>query len=248
MSFEIEGVFLLLGGHRASSTVYCGLFFEGLMMSFCLAITDADWALTKDVFSIIGTIASVLGVGLAFYVGLEGLSTWKKQLKGTADHKLARDAAIVLRKYKNELATLWNYAESAAVQIDGESWIGSNGEDAFTISIYQPQVDRVRQVRAELEPIALECAAIFEGVFVSGFDRLYLFEEACCNCVDSYLQLVKRGGFDARVEFISLGALKSWQMFEAAGVVDDKTSRQFIEGILSPILLEINKRLMKDVK
>ncbi|MFU2330297.1 hypothetical protein [Pseudomonas sp. NFX98] len=215
-------------------------------MSFCLAVTDADWALTKDVFSIIGTIASVFGVGLACYVGLAGLSTWKNQLKGTADHKLARDSAIALRKYRNELSTLWNYAESAAVQIKGESWIGSTGEDSFTISIYQPQIDKVRQARAELEPVALECAAIFEGVFISGFDRLYLFEEACCNVIDSYLQLVRRGGFDARAEFISEGALKNWKKFEDAGVVNDGTSKQFIESLIAPLLGEINKKQLKE--
>jgi hypothetical protein len=217
-------------------------------MSFCLALTDADWSLTKDVFSIIGTVASVFGVGLAFYIGLEGLSTWKKQLKGTADHKLARDAAIVLRKYSNALGTLWNYADSAAVQIDGQAWIGSNGEDSFTVSVYQPAIDNARKVRAELEPISLECAAIFEGVFISGFDKLYMFEQACCDCIESYLRLVRRGGFDDKLEFIADNAISSWKMFESVGVINDKTSKQFIDEMLSPLLTDIDKRLLKNLK
>jgi len=217
-------------------------------MSFCIALTDADWSLTKDVFSIVGTVASVFGVGLAFYIGLEGLSTWKKQLKGTADHKLARDAAIILRKYRNALATLWNYADSAAIQIDGESWIGSKGEDSFTASIYQPAVDNARKVRAELEPISLECAAIFEGVFISGFDRLHMFEEACCDCIESYLRLVRKGGFDDKLEFIASRALTSWNAFASAGIINDKTSKDFIDELLSPLLKDIDARLLKNLK
>lgn len=217
-------------------------------MSFCIALTDADWSLTKDVFSIIGTVASVFGVGLAFYIGLEGLSTWKKQLKGTADHKLARDAAIVLRKYRNALATAWNYADSAALQINGQSWIGSNGEDSFTVSIYQPAVDNVRKVRSELEPISLECAAIFEGVFISGFDRLYLFEDACCDCIESYLRLVRKGGFNDKLEYIASHALTAWNVLEYNGVDSDDTSKAFIDKLLSPLLADIDKRLLKNIK
>jgi hypothetical protein len=62
-----------------------------------------DWSLTKDLFSIFGTIASAAGVGLAFYIGLQGLATWRRQLKGTTDHELAKKALIQLYNYKESV-------------------------------------------------------------------------------------------------------------------------------------------------
>jgi len=69
-------------------------------MPICLAITDVDWALTKDVFAVIGTLVSAAGVGLASYIGLKGLATWSRQLKGTSNHELSRKALIELYRYR----------------------------------------------------------------------------------------------------------------------------------------------------
>lgn len=72
-------------------------------MSICFALDDANWTLTKDVFSIIGTLVSAAGVGLAFYIGLAGLSTWRRQLKGVSDHELSRKALIELYRYREAI-------------------------------------------------------------------------------------------------------------------------------------------------
>lgn len=67
-------------------------------MSMCFAITDADWALTKDFIS---AIASLAGVVVAGVVGIGGLSTWRKQLRGKADHELG--LRILAEVYKFEM-------------------------------------------------------------------------------------------------------------------------------------------------
>jgi len=72
-------------------------------LSICLALTDADWSLTKDVFSIVGTIISGAAVAVAFYFGREGLDTWRRQLRGAADHDLARRLLIELYKLRDAL-------------------------------------------------------------------------------------------------------------------------------------------------
>lgn len=69
-------------------------------MSFCLAITDADWSLTKDVFSVVGTVFSAIGVLVASYVGINGLATWRRQIRGQNDHELSRRMLIELYKIK----------------------------------------------------------------------------------------------------------------------------------------------------
>lgn len=76
-------------------------------LSICLAISDADWSLTKDVFAIFGTVIgaviSAVTVGAAIYFGRAGLHTWRKQLKGSADHDLARRLLIELYKLRDAI-------------------------------------------------------------------------------------------------------------------------------------------------
>lgn len=67
-------------------------------MSFCFAITDADWALTRD---FIAAITSLAGVGIAAVVGIGGLNTWKEQLRGKADHELG--LRMLAEVYKFEM-------------------------------------------------------------------------------------------------------------------------------------------------
>lgn len=217
-------------------------------MSICMAISDVDWQLTKDVFSIVGTVASVFGVGLAFYIGLAGLSTWKRQLRGTADHKLARDAATAIYKYKTALIQLWGYASSAATNTKDENWVTSMGEDAYSRSIYQPYIDKAEQARADLEPIAIECAAIFGGVFVDGFQKLYQFEGRCSSCIHNYLYLMSRIGYDEEAIEISEDSVKAWAEFAANGIDNAESSKRFVEKLIGPMSIGLEKRLLKDVK
>lgn len=212
-----------------------------------MAISDVDWQLTKDVFSIAGTSASVFGVGLAFYIGLVGLSTWKRQLRGAADHKLARDAATAIYKYKTSLVLLWGYANSAAIHTKDENWIASMGEDAYSISIYQPHIDRAEQARADLEPIAIECAAIFGGVFVEGFQKLYQFEGRCSSCINNYLYLMSRAGYDEEAIEVSEGSIRVWLEFSANGIDNVESSREFVEKLITPMSIELEKRLLKNI-
>lgn len=57
-------------------------------MNICLTLTEIDWTLTKDIFSIIGT------VGALFFAGL-GLSAWKRQLRGTSEYEIAKKSILV---------------------------------------------------------------------------------------------------------------------------------------------------------
>ena len=72
-------------------------------MSMCFAVTDADWSLTKDFFSVIGTLVSAVGVGVAFYIGKKGLAAWEKQLKGTDDHNFSKAFLVEIYAFKKML-------------------------------------------------------------------------------------------------------------------------------------------------
>ncbi|MCF5232431.1 MULTISPECIES: hypothetical protein [unclassified Pseudomonas] len=121
------------------------------------------------------------------------------------------------------------------------------GEDAYSISIFKPHIDKVEQARAELEPIATECAAIFGGVFVDGFKKLHLFETRCLRCIHSYLYLMARVGYDEDAMEESAGVTLAWAEFANNGIVNVESSRQFVELLILPMSNEIEKRLLKDV-
>lgn len=134
-------------------------------MSFCLALTDVDWSLTKDAFSILGTIASALGIGLAFYVGIEGLATWKRQLRGTTHHELARKALIELYKYRESVER----ARSPAM-MGSELELKPEEEADLTFreksylrkcSGYQKRFDAMFAARAPIHATLLESEALW---------------------------------------------------------------------------------------
>lgn len=101
-------------------------------MSFCLAITEADWSLTKDVFSIVGTVFTALGVTVASYVGLNGLKTWRRQIRGNNDHELSRRMLVESYRFKKAFF----YARRPAIypqeiREDGDPTFGSDPIDRF---------------------------------------------------------------------------------------------------------------------
>jgi len=125
-------------------------------MSICFAITDADWAITKDVFSVLGTVVSAAGVALAAWIGFSGLATWRRQLKGTSDHELSRRALIELYRYRDamEQARLsgmlgWEF------QLSADEAAGLSFAEKNHLEMRKGYQRRLEVLRAAREPIHL---------------------------------------------------------------------------------------------
>ena len=86
-------------------------------MNICLTLSAIDWQLTKDVFSIIASIATLLGsiaAIFAAYWARIGVSTWKKSIKLQKRYEyteplyLALDGMLETRfAYRSSLTKLW---------------------------------------------------------------------------------------------------------------------------------------------
>ena len=213
----------------------------GALAQINLSGTFLDIKDVHDLFEIFGAIATVCAVGIAMY----GINTWQIQIGAASDHDLARKLAVCLRRYRIAVIAAWHAADSSAVQIRGDTWIGPGGRENFLISIYQARINDVGQVRAELESIEIEAAVIWRGVFEGGFDKLYLIDQKCCNCIDSYLGLLIRGTADDRAFTTAELALKDWTEFQEHGVVDDNSIKQFFDSKSAPIELALSKKLLK---
>ena len=194
-----------------------------------------------DLFEIFGALATMGAVGIALY----GLNFWKIEIGAASDHELARRLAVCLRRYRIAVVSAWHMAHSAAAQIEGNTWIGSGGNDNYLIDIYRHRIVEVQEVRAELESVALESAVIWGGVFEGGFDKLYAIDSKCCNCIDSYLGLLIRGAADDRAFTTADAALKHWSEFGQHGVVDDVSIKRLFDSKSVQIETELGKRLLR---
>lgn len=215
--------------------------FATAMTTFDISGTFFNVSNIHDLWEIIGAIATTIGVGLAIH----GFSSWKIQIGATSDHELARRVVVNLRKYRVAVIAAWHAAESSAVQIQSKTWIGDGGDDNFLIPIYQARITAAEQARSDLEAIAIESAAIWHGVFETGFDRLYLIDQKCCNCIGAYLSLLIRGTYDEVSMTRADMALRSWSEFEKNGVTDDKSIRELFDSSCADLNVELNVRLLR---
>ncbi|SDR19432.1 hypothetical protein SAMN04490186_3911 [Pseudomonas grimontii] len=134
-------------------------------MSMCFAITDADWALTKDAFSILGTIISAVGVVLAARIGFLGLATWRKQNRGTSDHELSRRVLIDLYRLRDRIRQIRNPAMLITENLyESDGSKKANFEQInfkYTAEFYQIQFSVIDEVRSRLETSILESEAVW---------------------------------------------------------------------------------------
>lgn len=134
-------------------------------MSFCIALTDIDWSITKEAFSIAGTVVGAIGVGFAAYVGNEGLKTWKKQLRGASHHELARKALIELYKYRESVERARSPAMMGAeMELKPEDEINLSFREKSYLrkcAGYQKRFDAIFAARAPIHATLLESEALW---------------------------------------------------------------------------------------
>jgi len=144
-------------------------------MNICFAVSDVDWALSKDVFSIVGTLVSLIGVGAAIYFGSQGLSAWKRQLRGSVDHNLAMEMLVCLYKFRDSISAsrepvfLANSLNFGGNFISMERQIQNYEVFADTL---KTRHELVLSVKASLEAAAVGCEAAWGKVIDSKLGRL----------------------------------------------------------------------------
>jgi cell fate (sporulation/competence/biofilm development) regulator YlbF (YheA/YmcA/DUF963 family) len=70
-------------------------------VDICLSISEVNWEVTKDVFSIIGTMGFLI-------IGALGINEWKKQHKSTADHELAKKLIAETYRWRQAIQNVRN--------------------------------------------------------------------------------------------------------------------------------------------
>jgi hypothetical protein len=117
-------------------------------MPLCL---DVDWSSTKDVVTIIGTVGALI-------IGVVGLSTWRRQLKGTAEYEVAERAVL--------LTHLVGHAMQAVRQPMPPCGLEEEQR------IYGERIERLQERWGELRTLALETRVIWGDEAEKHFDSV----------------------------------------------------------------------------
>ncbi|MBY7784347.1 hypothetical protein KW437_21355 [Vibrio fluvialis] len=129
-------------------------------MNLCITISEIDWSLTKDVFSILGTIGALI-------IGTFGLFTWRRQLRGTSEYKLAKKAVFktyevqqALQAVRNPMLYLSKEEVEAGRRLEEEQ------------RIYNDRMTLLYEKWAELQTIRLETKAIWSDSAHNCFNEI----------------------------------------------------------------------------
>lgn len=130
-------------------------------MNFCLTVTDIDWSITRDVFSIIGTVGAIV-------IGALGLFTWRRQLRGTSEYELAKKAILktyevqqAIQSVRNPMIYLSKEEIEAGRRLEEEQ------------RIYNERMAHLYDKWAELQTIRLEAKVIWHDGDHKVFDELH---------------------------------------------------------------------------
>lgn len=129
-------------------------------MELCLTFTSFDWSLTRDV---VATFATVTALG----IGLAGLFTWQRQLRGTSEYEVAKQILVhayqiqdAIRAVRNPMLHLRKEEVDAGRRLEEEQ------------RIYADRMSVVYERWAELKVLMLEAKAIWGECAVQPFGAL----------------------------------------------------------------------------
>jgi hypothetical protein len=118
-------------------------------LNLCISISEIDWSLTKDIFSIIGTIG-------ALTIGTLGLSTWRRQLRGTSEYELAKKTIFKAYEIQQALQTVRNpMLQLSKEEIDAGRRLDEEQR------IYNDRMNHLYEKWAELQTIRLETKVVW---------------------------------------------------------------------------------------
>jgi len=160
-------------------------------MSICLAVSDANWALTKDVFSMVGAMVSAAAVTIAYYFGRQGMKTWKRQLKGSSDHELARKALIELFRYREAIErarspVMFGF-ETELTEDEAKGLDFSRRSHFGKRKGYQKRFNRIAEAREPIHGTLLDSEAVWGKQLTALFKPLFSLQHEFYSYVESYL-------------------------------------------------------------
>lgn len=136
---------------RASLSQYTALSGEATYFE----IRDYTKAMSIEAWSALGAVLSGAAGCVAIVVAIIGLSTWRRQLKGTAEYDLTRRLMFTVYKLRDALEGVRDPFLSVAEGRDGPA------DAPWEVVAYDKRWSKVREALIELDVVSLECEVIW---------------------------------------------------------------------------------------
>lgn len=210
-------------------------------MSICLAITDADLELTKDMLGLLFSGLAAFGAIIAAGAAVLGVSTWRKQLRGQADYQLAEEMLIAVYKYQELLQVSWGVAGHAIHKIDSEEWMGLE-DNGLPESYFSHWLGEMKKGRSEFDLVATKCAALWSGQFKDGFKWLHYFAYYCSEAINSCIALHDGSGYTPEKEDQAALASAKWLSLTRRVHATDADPSSYLTRLLLPIVAVLDDK------
>lgn len=139
-----------------------------------------------EIISAIGTLG---GLCIAY----QGLSTWKKQLKGNTEYELSRRIIVSLLKHKNAINGVRFPAifsnEMPEPPTDDPMYKDFSKRSFYGKSqAYQNRWEKVQNVSTDLRAVLMEAEAIWGEEFIDLFKKIFVLEHELFIAVKNHLE------------------------------------------------------------
>lgn len=160
---------------------------------------------------IITALISAIGTGGGLWIAYQGLSTWKKQLKGNTEYELSRSIIVSLLKYKSAIdafrvPAIYSY-EIPKLPEETKYENDDYAEHYRMNVIYQARWDKVSASGIELQVKIFEGETIWGEEFKTLFKGLKKLENELFKAIREHLKLLNPEVSSDIKERIRVGSL-----------------------------------------
>lgn len=143
----------------------------------------------------VSEIISGIGTAGGLYIAWQGLSTWKKQLKGNTEYELSRRIIISTLKLKNAIDAHRHPAifsnEMPLPPEDDPRYVNYQERNYYgTFKAYETRWDRVQEASIALRTDILEGEVLWGNIFKEQFNKLFDLQHELFMATRNYLDAI----------------------------------------------------------
>lgn len=143
----------------------------------------------------VSEIISGIGTAGGLYIAWQGLSTWKKQLKGNTEYELSRRIVISTLKFKIAIDALrhpaiYSYEKTLPPKDDPRYHNYQERNYYGTSKAYETRWDRVQEASVTLRTDVLEGEVLWGDMFKEQFNKLFDLQHELFMAIRNYLDAI----------------------------------------------------------
>lgn len=152
--------------------------------------TEFNCILLKEILPFLKELILLIFGAIGSYVAIQGLNTWKRQLKGKDEYELCKKVLVDLYKYKNGINIVRNPIMFEYEYENNNSDFDDKKQKYKNISnAYQRRWDNVQENNDKLKLSIMESKVYWDDELEKLFIPLFVFENKLFNSVQEHLLL-----------------------------------------------------------